>query len=486
MNAGHFDVAIIGAGPAGLAAASVLRGHGLGIVLIDEQARAGGQILRQPPPAFSVQGWMTAKLYRPVKSLLGSMDECADFSWYLGATVLGIASTSPWRGARGEVSRHEIWLQRGAACESLTCDAVLVAAGCYERPLPFPGWTLPGVMGAGAIQAFVKSQQLVPGERFLFAGHHPLQLVVADQLLAAGGTVAGVVFTQPKRDSLQVLRYPVVMAHHRRQLTEMARILLRLRRRGVPVLFRSSIVRALGEHRVEGAEIARLGPRGQVALHETRRIDCDRIGTCHGFLVSSELARQAGARVQWREDAGGWTVEHDRWFESSVPNLFVAGEITGMAGADAAMERGRIAGAGMLRGLDRIDPGAAERLASAARRRLKRHDAFAATLNRLSAPPPGLFEETVTPETLLCRCESIPFGDVQRAIGENPHIMTADAAKLLTRAGMGVCQGRFCGHHVARMLVRERGRRMQEVGPLKAQIPVKPVTLRALRPAGSD
>lgn len=486
MNAHHFDVAIVGAGPAGLAAASVLRGYGLNIVLIDEQPRAGGQILRQPPASFSVQNWLTAKLYERVKALLGSMDECADVSWRLGATVLGIESTSPWRGADGRGPGHALWLQRDGACESLSCDAVLVAAGCYERPLPFPGWTLPGVMGAGAIQAFIKSQQLVPGERFLFAGHHPLQLVVADQLLAAGGTVAGVVFTQPKRDSLRMLRTPIVIARYRRQLTETARILLRLRQRGVPVLFRSSIVRAVGEHRVEGAVIARLSPGGQVGSHDTRRIDCDRIGTCHGFLVSSELARQAGAGVQWREHAGGWTIEHDRWFESSVPNLFVAGEITGMAGADAAIEKGRIAGVGILRALDRIDPGAAERLALPARRQLKRHDAFAATLNRMSAPPPGLFEETVTPETQLCRCESIPFGEVRRMLDENPHVTTADAAKLLSRAGMGVCQGRFCGHHVARVLVHERGRRMQDVGPLKAQIPVKPVTLRALRPAGSD
>lgn len=179
-------------------------------------------------------------------------------------------------------------------------------------------------------------------------------------------------------------------------------------------------------------------------------------------------------------------MEHDRWFESSIPNLFVAGEITGMAGADAALERGRVAGIGILRALDRIDAGPAERQASPARRRLRWRDAFAATLNRLSAPPPGLFEETVTPETLLCRCESIPFADVHRALEEHPHITTADAAKLLTRAGMGVCQGRFCGHHLARAIARERGCPVQEVGPLKAQIPVKQVKLQTLHPGGGD
>jgi hypothetical protein len=185
--------------------------------------------------------------------------------------------------------------------------------------------------------------------------------------------------------------------------------------------------------------------------------------------------------VRWRENAGGWTVGHDRWFETSIVNLFVAGEITGMAGADAAAEEGRLAGLGILRALNRLDAQRADRLAAASRRRLGRLNTFAATLNRLSAPPPGLYEDAVTSETLLCRCESISFGQVRRQLAENPHVATADAAKLLTRAGMGVCQGRFCGYNLASTLARERGRTVEDVGTLKAQIPVKPVTLCALR-----
>ena len=183
-----------------------------------------------------------------------------------------------------------------------------------------------------------------------------------------------------------------------------------------------------------------------------------------------------------KENEGGWLVEHDRWFESSVAKLFVAGEITGLAGADAALEKGHIAAIGILRALGRVDIRAAERLARSSRRRLARLLSFAKTLNVLSCPPEHLLEQTTAADTILCRCESISFGEVQQQLQENPHVASADAAKLLTRAGMGMCQGRFCGHNVANMLARERGLTAAQVGAFHSQAPVKPVLLRALQP----
>lgn len=478
----NVDVAIVGAGPAGLAAAEILRGYALNVVVMDEQPRAGGQILRQPPAGFSVANWLPGALYDRVKSLLSSMDGCDEVSWRLGSTVLGIMEASPFRTSAGRPPVHEIWMQRNGRCEVLACRAVLLAPGCYERPLAFPGWTLPGIMGAGAIQGFVKSQQFVPGKRFLLAGHHPLQLIVADQLLSAGADVAAVVFTQSPRRALQLLGHPAVMVRHARQLTETARILVRLRRARVPVLFGSTLIEAEGRHAVEQAHIAPLA-NGRIQRDRARVFRCDRIGTCHGFVVSSELARQAGAAVTLKEDAGGWVVEHDRWFESSVPGLFVAGEITGLAGADAALEKGRIAGIGLLRALGRVDTGEAERLARPARRRLGRWSSFARALNALSSPPERLLEQTTTAETILCRCESISFGDVERQLLQHPYVASADAAKLLTRAGMGMCQGRFCGHNVAGMLARARGLTQAEAGTFQSQLPVKPVLLRTLQAA---
>src|SRR5688572_7172406 len=254
------DVAIVGAGPSGLAAAALLREHGVGVTIIDEQPRAGGQILRQPPRGFAVERWLPAKLYDRVKLALQAVNERPDIDWRLQSTVLGSASQSPYRIRNKQSAAHDLWIQGLSGCYLLRANAVLLAPGCYERPLAFPGWTLPGVMGAGAIQGFVKSQQFVPGNRFVLAGSHPLQLVVADQLLTAGAHVAAVVFTQRRQHAWRMLRHPFVALRHHRQLLETSHILRRLRRAGVPVIFGHTIVRAEGADAVERATIAAINP----------------------------------------------------------------------------------------------------------------------------------------------------------------------------------------------------------------------------------
>jgi len=508
------EVAIIGAGPSGLAAAAVLREHGVGVTIIDEQARAGGQILRQPPKNFSVARWLPAKLYDGVKAALSAVGEREDIDWRFQSTVLGIMRPSPYRtaradapvgagtgaakasdaladrgdkddgGAGSEMRRggraHELWIHGPAGAYLLRANAVLLAPGCYERPLAFPGWTLPGVMGAGAIQGFVKSQQFVPGNRFLLAGSHPLQLVVADQLLSAGARVAAVVFTQRKQQAWSMLRHPTVALRHHRQLLETSRILGRLRRANVPVIFGHTIARAEGATAVARATIAAIDANGKVNNNTTQVFECDRIGLCHGFLASSELARQAGAEMYWKEHAGGWLARHDEWLESSIENLFVAGEITSVDGADAALEKGRIAAMGILRSLGRLDDNRASSLAASAKHRLSRLQEFAAILQELARPPASLALQTMNDDTLLCRCESIKCGELKQALAENKHVLSADAAKLLTRVGMGLCQGRMCGDNVARVIADARGVQPDEVGPFQAQAPVKPVPLATL------
>jgi NADPH-dependent 2,4-dienoyl-CoA reductase/sulfur reductase-like enzyme len=458
------DVAIIGAGPAGLAAAEVLCGRGLHVAIIDEQQRAGGQFLRQPPASFSVDRWLTAEAYRRARATLDAMQARTDIDWRLGTIALGILRRSGFRNWQAADGGHELWLQGPAGCGRLSARALVLATGCYERPLAFPGWTLPGAMGAGAIQAFVKSQQFVPGKRFVLAGSHPLQLVVADQLLAAGATIAAIVFTQPRSVAAAALRHPLIVMRHRRQFIEVARILRRLRQAGVPVIYGSSIVRA----------------EGRLALDRARSVAADCVGICDGFLASSELARQAGARVHWQEDQGGWTVVHDEWFETNVPKLFVAGEITAVAGADAALEKGRIAGTGVLRALDLIDGAAGEQLATAPRRRLAHLWQFASLLGELARPPANLALEILGETTAFCRCEHITRGEFERQLRENPHVTTADAAKLLTRVGMGLCQGRLCGNHAAQLIARQRRMPIESVGVFHAQAPIKPVPVEAV------
>lgn len=511
VNDAACEVAIIGAGPSGLAAAAVLREHGVAVTIIDEQPRAGGQILRQPPKHFSVARWLSSKLYDRVKAALYAVTDREDIDWRFQSTVLGIMRPSAYRlpcadapvgastesaiagrgrievdgssaGAerRRDLRAHELWVQGPTGAYLLRAKAVLLAPGCYERPLAFPGWTLPGVMGAGAIQGFVKSQQFVPGNRFLFAGSHPLQLVVADQLLSAGARVAAVVFTQQKKQAWRMFRQPLVALRHHRQLLETSQILSRLRRAKVPVIFGHTISRAEGTGAVERATISEIDANGAVDHHKTQVFECDRIGICHGFLASSELARQAGAEMHWKDPAGGWLARHNEWFESSIDKLFVAGEITGVDGADAALEKGRIAAIGILRALGRMDDEQAHSRAAGAKRRLSQLQNFAAVLQELARPPATLALQTMTDDTILCRCESIKCADLKRALTENKHILSTDAAKLLTRAGMGLCQGRMCGDNVARIIADVRGVQPGDVGPFQAQAPVKPVPLATL------
>jgi NADPH-dependent 2,4-dienoyl-CoA reductase/sulfur reductase-like enzyme len=475
-----FDVAVVGAGPAGLAAADILSGYDLETVVIDEQARAGGQILRQPPETFRVENWLPSALYRQTKHVLRSVGSRTNIGWLFSTTVLGLVRHSESRTGEGG-SRYELWIQNEDSCAVINARVVLLAPGCYERPLAFPGWTMPGVMGVGAIQGFLKGQQFVPGNRFLLAGSHPLQLVVADQLIAAGGSVAGVVFTQRRRDAMSMMQSPLVMLRASRELLETAGIMWRLRRAGVPMRFGSSIVGVEGNEAVERAIVAPIAPDGTVDSGRARTIDCDRVGLCHGFAVSSELARQAGADVRYVPQSGGWLVDHDRWFQSSVDHLFVAGEVTGMAGANASLEKGRIAALGALLTLCKISERNAVRQASAARRRLERLQRFATELNRLSRPPAGLADSVMSEDTIICRCESVTLEDLCKALDEHKYIRSANAAKLATRAGMGMCQGRFCGDNVSKLLAQARGLAPSDVGTFHVQFPVKPLNLGLLR-----
>lgn len=476
----RFDVAIVGAGPAGLAAAEVLRQYELRTAVIDEQPRAGGQILRQPPEDFRVDDWMSARLYKDVRALLQSVSNEPRIDWLFGTSVHGI-NRFPEASCRRGSGRFELCLQSQDGLEIASADVVLLASGCYETPLALPGWILPGVMGAGAIQAFVKSQQFVPGNRFLLAGSHPLQLVVADQLVKAGANVAAVLFTQRLRDAFGLFRSPLAMLQAAPQLAETARILSRLRRAGVAVRFGQTITGIDGDGAVERATIAPLAADGRFDASDTERIQCDRVGLCHGFSASSELARQAGAETRYRPHDGGWLVVHDPWFESSVADLFVAGEITGLAGADASLHKGRIAALGALYRLERIGSAEAEQRARSSRRRLRTYERFANVLNRLSRPPASLAQSLATDDTVLCRCESVTCGSLQRALAEHAHIRDVNAAKLATRVGMGLCQGRYCGGQVMQLVAEARGLPIDEVGAFRMHFPAKPLNIGLMR-----
>lgn len=440
------DVAIVGGGPAGQAAALALARHSLRIAVIDEQPRAGGQILRQPPLQFQVSGWMRGQAYSALHEQLQSFETTEGIEWLGGRSVIGIT--------RGSDSLFSLGLADAGGLSTLKASRVLIAAGCQDLAVPLPGWTLPGFYAAGGIQAFIKSQYFIPGERVVLAGTHPLQLLIAAQIVAAGGTVAAVLFAQPRTVMARLLAsQPIAAIRQGAALLTTASAMATLCKHGVPVRFDTGIHAVLGSQRVTSLRT------------NAGDIPCDTVGLCYGFIPQSALPKMAGAAMRPAGPAGGWAAVRDNWMQSSIPGLYVAGETTGVAGAAAAMSAGVIAGTGIALDLGLVTQEEANRQAARARRDRSRHLRFAALLERIADPRryfPG-----IDADTLVCRCENVSLAALQPLMDGR----SANAIKLVSRCGMGLCQGRNCEPTLLRLLDRP-----DEQG-FTARFPARPVML---------
>lgn len=468
------DVAVVGAGPAGLAATIVLVEHGADVVLVDEQARSGGQIYRRPPESFAAG--------EPVR-LVAEADAVA-CRRLRRTLVWGLFEPDEAEAIRLNGSQPSpnwiVGLAGDAGIEFLAVRHVLVGAGAYDLPVAFPGWTLPGVMAAGGVQSFMKSQKLLPGRRFVLAGAHPLLLLVADQLLAAGAEIAAVALAQPRPGVTDALATAARLRGRVMGLGAAAGPLLRLRRARVPVLFSHVIGAAEGSDGVEAVRLRPVDADWRATGAADVRIEADTLAVGYGFVPSTELPRQAGCAHSWRSPAGGWVTEHDEWHRASATGVSVAGEVGGVAGAEQAEEEGRVAALGILHDLGRLDAVSAARLAAPARRRLRTLRRFSALVQEQFEPRRDALAALADEDTIVCRCEEVTAGTLRAAIASHPHLGDADAVKQLTRVGMGPCQGRFCQLTVAALSAQATGRSIAELGPFTARPPVKPVTLGRL------
>jgi thioredoxin reductase len=452
-----FDLVIIGGGPAGQAAAEIACAAGLSTAMLDEQPRMGGQILRQPPRSLTVRDWLPGSGYAGLKAQLARAEALKGLEWRGGLSVLGL-----FRQPDG----LRILASGQAGQRVLDARHVLVAAGCYDMPTAFPGWTLPGVMSAGGVQAFIKSQQVMPGRRFVLAGTHPLQLLVADQLRKAGADVAGVHFAQSLRAMVApMLADPLLPLGNPRPFRDAAAAYVNLRRAGVPVRFGQRLVRATGGSRLEAAEFA-----------DGTSIACDVLATCFGFLPQADLPRQAGCTMQPCPMTGGLATIVDRWQRSSVEGLSAAGETTGVAGAEVALREGRLAAIGILLARQCLSAEEAERKAAPIRRELAKLQRFADLLARI-ADPRAAIARLADDDTILCRCEDVTRGALLRVLRAQAGPQDASALKLVSRAGMGVCQGRSCEHAV-RALLADHG--AAPGSGFTARFPARPVAIADL------
>ncbi|MWA14419.1 FAD/NAD(P)-binding oxidoreductase [Streptomyces sp. BA2] len=353
---------------------------------------------------------------------------------------------------------------------AVRADAVVLATGGYEKVLPFPGWTLPGVITAGGAQAMLKGGLVLPGRTAVVAGTGPLLMPVAVGLAAAGAEVAALV---ESADPKAFARHAATLAAHPDKLAEGAGYAAQLLRHRVPLASRHTIVEAHGKDALEAVTIAALDTAGRVRPGTERRIPCDTLAVGHGMLPHTDLAEGLGCGVD------GLNVAVDAEQRTDVPGVWAAGEATGIGGAALSLAEGHIAGrsaAARLRG-SAPDPRA---WAAAAKSRTKMRE-FAAAINAVYVPP-AHWAEQLHDDTLVCRCEEVPASAVREAV-EELGATDARTVKLLTRAGMGWCQGRMCSAAVAGLAgCEERSARRPFARPVPLGVLARPTDDQAEQP----
>jgi D-hydroxyproline dehydrogenase subunit alpha len=426
------DVAVVGGGPAGMAAAIAARAAGASVAVVERYPEVGGQIYRR---AF---GETPASLPRAGRRWTRRLAAS-------GALVL--ADTAVW----GVRDPHTLLTESaGGKAGTVRARAVVLATGAYDRPVAFPGWTLPGVMTAGAAQALVKAQSTLPGRRVLLAGAGPFLLPVATQLRAAGAEVVAVAEATARRRWASAA--PRMLAHPGR-LAAYARYRARLP--GVRFLWGHVLVRVDGDGRTERATLAAVDDQWRPRAGGERTVEIDAVCTAYGFVPALELPRALGCEL------AGDAVAHDAEMRTSVPHVYVAGEAAGVGGADLAVLEGSVAG--------RAAAGAA---VPAVLDRRRRHGVrFAELLDALFAPGPGL-AELARPDTVLCRCEDVRASEVDAAVAAGASSLSA--VKIATRCGQGPCQGRMCEGLVAARLPAGAASRYS------TRLPLRPVALTTL------
>jgi NADPH-dependent 2,4-dienoyl-CoA reductase/sulfur reductase-like enzyme len=447
------ELAIIGAGPGGLAAAVKARRFGLSVTVIDEQPAPGGQIWR------AVEARKGAGEYSEDAAglaLVKAFRAC-------GATYL--ASRQVWQIEPG----FKIYASDGNRSEKLKADAILLATGAQERPAPFPGWTLPGVMTVGAAQILLKTSGQIPDAPVLIAGTGPLILLYACQLLAAGGQIAGILDTAPAANRAAALRHLPHALGNYRDLARGLGWMRQLRAHNIPVTRNVRRIEAIGRDCIEAV-------RYETEAGEKKEIPTQLLLVHEGVIPSIHMPLAFGCRCTWRQDQLSFAPVLDDWGESSVAQIYVAGDGAGIGGAPAAALRGEIAAIGAAAKLGRIDQGTAVAAAAPIRARLRRALATRPMLDALYRPRPTV----LTPEndTIVCRCEEVTAGQIRTAAEVG--IAGPNQVKTFTRCGMGPCQGRQCGHSVSAILARATGATMDEIGFYRIRPPLKPITLGEL------
>jgi NADPH-dependent 2,4-dienoyl-CoA reductase/sulfur reductase-like enzyme len=457
------DVLVVGAGPAGLAAATEAARLGLATLLVDEQPAPGGQIYRAitttPLRDRRILGddyWHGAGLIEPFTQ--------SGAAYEPGATVWAVSRQTAPAGVDG----FEVAYSVAGEARLVHARHILLATGAQERPFPIPGWTLPGVVTAGAAQILLKQAGMAPDSRAVLAGSGPLLYLIAWQYLNAGVKLQALLDTTPPGRSAAAL--PHVVDFLRSPYFMKGLKLLRAVKAGIPVVRHVGALEALGEN-------GRLSAvRYQAGSAPVQTMAADHLLLHQGVVPNINLSNAVGVAHRWNEALACWEPAVDGWGVTDVPGIGIAGDGAGIAGARAAEQRGRLAALQAAVALGRIDIAQRDRAAREPRAALSRATRGRAFFDALYRPA-DVFRRP-TGDTIVCRCEEVTAAQVRDTVKLG--VQGPNQMKSFLRCGMGPCQGRFCGLTVTEVLAHERGVGPAEIGYYRLRFPTKPLTLGEL------
>ncbi|CAM4009410.1 FAD/NAD(P)-binding oxidoreductase [Bordetella tumbae] len=451
------NVLIVGAGPAGMSAAIRLRAAGLSVLVVDEQPAPGGQIWRAVETvAATSTGKLLGDEYRAGQHLAAAFR----------ASGAGYeAQTQVWQIEPG----WHVYKSRGGQAEVIRADQVLLATGAQERPAPFPGWTLPGVLTVGAAQILLKTSQQVPADPIWVVGSGPLPLLYMAQLVRAGGRVAGWLDTSPAGGWRRAMPYLGDVLQRFGEIRKGLSWLRELKQAGVKRIRNVQSFRALGDGKLETLEYTVNGGA-------TQRVPAKVVLVHEGVVPSIHMTRALDCAHHWSDQQACLVPDVDEWGQTSLRGVYLAGDGAGIAGANAACTRGELAAIGIALQTGKLTAQQAAEQALPLRKQLAGQQRLRPMLDAMYPPRASIFAPS--DDTIVCRCEELTAGDIRRAaaLGQPG----PNQIKSFTRAGMGPCQGRQCGYTIAHILATEQQRPVAQVGFYRIRPPLKPLTLGEL------
>ena len=452
----QYDLIVIGAGPAGMAASEEAIKYGLSVIVLGEQWSPGGQVYRAieqtPPEILRILG----PDYQDGQRITRSFRETG---------VAYLDGTSVWQV---EPNRIVSFIFEGNA-RQIKGKRILIATGARERPVPIPGWTLPGVMAATAVDVLIKSHRMVPAGDIVLAGSGPLLFLTASRLLSFGVSLKAVLDTTPSANFITALpALPGALRANEYLLKGLA-MKRQIRRSGTPVYRNVAHLEAAGSDSVKSV---RFSSNGNV-----REITVDTLLLHNGVVPDTQISYLLQCEHEWYDLQRYWRPVADKWGNTSEEGIGVAGDAAGISGAKAAEPSGRLAALETAFRLNIISRDERDMKAAPFEKQLNRERAVRPFLDRLFRPNPALLIPK-DDQTLVCRCEEVTAGEIREALELGA--LGPNQLKTQTRCGMGACQARMCGLSLSEIIADHRKVDMTDVGYLRIRPPIKPITVDQL------